>query len=252
MDREEEHFCRFFVRRNSKNHSYTAGTKIGFSAPRLAFIKRGRCIVETSDGTVFHLQSGDVWFLPKLASYVSHWYAEDDIVFYMVEFDVDFLFLYYQFMQVVHLPEAEKDFDLLLEAWEREDSFQSLAALFMLLHRVFPLLEKSENKYGNRILPALKYLRDLNSENIRVEVAAALCYMSPSRFYEVFREAVGVSPIQYKNRIKLAHAETLLMQGKTSEEVCEMLHFSSPSFMRRMMKKNLGVTPRDIKNGSSI
>ncbi len=252
MKREEEHFCRLFVRRNHRYGSYTAGSKVGFSAPRLAFIKQGRCIVETSDGSVFHLHKGDVWFLPKLSSYDSHWYGEDDVIFDMVEFDVDYLSLYYQSMQVLHLPEAEKDFDLLLEAWEKEDSFQSLAALYTLLHRLIPLLKKSENKWGDRIQPALKYLRNQNSEKIRVEEAAALCYMSPSRFFEVFREAVGISPIQYKNRVKLARAESLLMQGKTSEEVCEILHFSSPTFMRRMMKKHLGLTPRDIKKGSSI
>ena len=101
-------------------------------------------------------------------------------------------------------------------------------------------------------MPALKYLRDQNSETVRVEKAASLCYMSPSRFFEVFREAVGISPIQYKNRIKLARAEALLLQGKTAEEVCELLHFSSPTVMRRMMKKHLGVIPRDIKKGISI
>lgn len=252
MNREEEHFCRFFARRNHRYGCYTAGSKVGFSAPRLAFIKCGECVVESSDNAVFHLKAGDVWFLPKLSCYASHWQGKDDVIFDMVEFDVDFLSLYYQTMQVVHLPEAEQDFEYLLQAFENEDSFQSLAALYLLLDRVLPLLEKSENKWGDRILPALKYLREQSFEQVRVEQAAALCYMSPSRFYEVFREAVGVSPIQYKNQIKLARAESLLMQGKTAEEVCEILHFSSPTFMRRMMKKHLGLTPRDIKKGISI
>ncbi len=252
MNREEEHFCRFFVKRNIRYGSYTAGTKVGFPAPRLAFIKRGSCVVETSDGEELHLQRGDLWFLPKLTSYVSHWHGDEDVLFDMVEFDVDFISLYYQSMQVLCMPEVEKDFDLLLESWEKEDSFQCLSVLYQLLHRVLPKLKKSENRWGDRIQPALKYLRDQNSETVRVEEAAALCYMSPSRFFEVFREAVGVSPIQYKNQIKLARAQALLMQGKTTGEVCDILHFSSPTFMRRMMKKHLGLTPLDIKKGSSI
>lgn len=250
MEREEEHFCRFFARRNERCGPYTAGTKVGFSAPRLAFIKQGNCIVETSEGEELHLHKGDLWFLPKLSSYVSHW--EGKVIYDMVEFDVDFLSLYYQSMQVLSMPEAEKDFDLLLEAMERGDSFQGLSVLYLLLHRVLPKLERSENKWGDRIQPALKYLRDQSSDRVRVEEAAALCYMSPSHFFQVFREAVGVSPIQYKNRIKLARAESLLLKGKTAEEVCELLHFSSPTFMRRLMKKHLGLTPRDLKKGSSI
>ena len=53
------------------------------------------------------------------------WYGEE-VVFDMVEFDVDFLSLYYQSMQVLHLPEAQKDFDSLLEAWEKKIPFRAL------------------------------------------------------------------------------------------------------------------------------
>jgi len=76
--------------------------------------------------------------------------------------------------------------------------------------------------------------------------------MSSSRFYEVFREAIGESPINYKNRIRVAHAKMLIQEGKTLDEVCELLHFSSPSFLRRMMKKFLGITPKEAKRNESI
>jgi AraC-like DNA-binding protein len=152
-------------------------------------------------------------------------------------------------MQVVSLPEAQLLFEDLWKAWEGESSLGSLAAFYRLIDRILPSLEKSENRSADRVLPALRYLRENYTAEVRVEELAALCFMSPSRFFEVFRDAVGESPIRYRNKLKLSRAEVLLSEGKTNEEVCELLSFSSPTFLRRMLKKHLGVIPREIKKG---
>lgn len=248
--RIEEHYCRFFARRKSVGESYQAGTEIGFSSPRLAFLRKGNCLVETSDGTVSRLSQGDVWFIPKGKPYVSRWYTQEgEISYVMIEFEMDFLSLYYKTMQVISIPEAQLLFEDLWKAWEGESSLESLSAFYRLMDRILPSLEKSKNRSADRVLPALRYLRESHTAPVRVEDLASLCFMSPSRFFEVFREAVGESPICYRNKLKLSRAEVLLSEGKTNEEVCELLNFSSPTFLRRMLKKHLGVTPSEIKKG---
>lgn len=253
MKRIEEHYCSFFTRKRTSYESYQAGTEIGFSSPRLAYLKKGKCRVEATDGSVFHFGEGDVWFIPKGMPYVSHWYAvRGEVEYVMVQFELDFLSLYCKTMQIFSLPEAELCFEALWEAWEEERSFGVIAAFYRLLDLIYPFLKKSENRSADRVLPALRFLRESYSAEIRVEELAALCFMSPSRFFEVFREAVGESPIRYKNKLKLARAEALLLEGKTNEEVCELLQFSSPTFLRRMLKKHLGMTPKQMKKERSI
>ncbi|MBQ8236245.1 MAG: helix-turn-helix transcriptional regulator [Clostridia bacterium] len=250
MQREENHFCHFFVRKNTRHGCYTAGTKTGFSAMRMAFVLRGQCLVQKNDGSTLLVEPGDLWFLPKESSYVSNWRSDDEVTFYTVEFDVDHMSLYYSTMQVLHMPALSKNFEVLHTAWEQEDTFGCLSALYGILHHIFSSLQKNENEDIDRILPALNYLRDNAYTRVRVEEAAALCYLSPSRFFEVFRKAIGETPIQYKNKIRLTRAEILLREGKSVQEVCDILHFSSPSFLRRMMKKHLGITPREAKKSS--
>ena len=53
---------------------------------------------------------------------------------------------------------------------------------------------------------------------------ASLCYLSPSRFYELFREATGLSPIEYRNRVLISRAQFLLHEGMTVREVCDSLN----------------------------
>lgn len=252
MIREEEHFCRYLAEKHQKTGSYCAGTKIGFPSPHLAFIKNGSCRVEYGDGKVLHLLPGDVWYIPKGVPYDSHWHTENEVTFDKMEFEADYFSLYYRTMQVFHLPEMRADFNELCEDQSPGNPFGSLAAFYRILNTLIPRLQKEHNSSLDRVLPALKFLRAWDSAAIRVEELAQMCYMSPSRFYEVFREAVGESPINYKNKIRLSHAKMLIQEGKKMEEVCELLQFSSPSFLRRMMKKHLGITPKEIKQGKSI
>ncbi|MBQ2957994.1 MAG: helix-turn-helix domain-containing protein [Clostridia bacterium] len=252
MKREEEHFCRFLASRHIRAGCYSAGTNVGFPSPHLAYIIRGECRAEYDGGKVIRLCPGDVWFIPKGLPYASHWTTEDDVIFDRLEFEADDFSLKYRSMQAIGLPGLKDDFGELCEAQNEVGSFGSIAAFYRILSAISPFLQKEENASLDRILPALKYLRQWNSASVRVEELAAMCYMSPSRFYEVFREAVGESPINYKNRIRLSHARMLMQEGKKLEEICEMLHFSSPSFLRRMMKKHLDTTPKEIKQGRSI
>lgn len=251
MYQTQEHFCRFYAGRHYRKGRYSAGTQTGYSATRLAFIRQGGCRIEQKTGETFRLSVGDVWFIPKGVAYTSYW-EEGESAFDMTEFEVDQISLYYPKMQFFHLPALSADFDTLIREGEQKNDLACAAAFYQILNKVVPMLEKKTPASAERILPALNYLRDHSGETVTVEEVAELCHMSPSRFFEVFREAVGESPIKYKNKIRLFRAETLLLEGKTTEEVCELLNFSSPSFLRRMMKKYLGTTPRAIKTGQTI
>lgn len=252
MRKGEDHFCRYWTENHRRAGSYTAGTKVGFPLPHLAYIKSGSCRVEYGDGETLTLRPGDAWYIPKGLPYASHWSTENDVIFYKLEFEADDFSLKYRTMQVFRLPELEAHFTRLCDEGNQPHPFDSLASFFHILSALTPLLKQEQSTSFDRIIPALKYLQQWDSVSIQVSELAVMCCLSPSRFYEVFREAVGESPINYKNKIKLSHAKILLHQGRTLDEVCELLHFSSPSFLRRMMKKHLGITPKEAKQGGNI
>lgn len=252
MKQGQEHFCRYLTEHHEKTGGYRAGTNVGFPSPHLAYVISGSCRVEYNHGKTLHLQPGDVWYIPKGLPYTSHWVTENVVTFDKLEFEADGFSLSYRTMQAFRLPELKADFAVLCGQPDRAQSYGGLAAFYRILSILVPLLKQEENRTLHRVLPALRYLQQQDFASVRVEELAAMCYMSTSRFYEVFREAVGESPINYKNKIRLSHAKTLIQEGKKLDEVCELLHFSSPSFLRRMMKKYLGITPKAAKQHESI
>lgn len=252
MRQEQEHYCRYLAECLRQSVSYSAGTNVGFPSPHLAYIICGSCLVEYGQGKVLHLQPGDVWYIPKGLPYTSRWTAQEHVIFMKLEFEADDFSVQYRTMQAFRLPELKKDFEALCGAQEQPHPYGSLSAFFHILSTLAPFLKREENTALHRILPALKFLQQQDPVSVRVDELAALCYMSTSRFYEVFREALGDSPINYKNKIRLSHAKMLIQEGKKLDEICEVLHFSSPSFLRRMMKKHLGITPKEAKQRESI
>ena len=221
---------------------------MGFLAPRIAYIMSGECKMISDDGEVLTISPGDAWFVPKGKPYTSHWKGDGIIEFYTMEFEADLISFEYTKFQAVRACDLKNVFEMLIKKLEEKDSIGSLRYFYELLDTLIPHLEKDELKSKASIAEALKYIHNNFAKNLKVEELAAVCYMSSSRFYTVFKETVGTSPIEYKNSLKLARASMLIESGHTLDEVCEILNFSSPAFLRRLMKKHLGTTPKEIKN----
>ena len=252
MKRYEEHDCRYLLRRFEKAHPGRGGTPTGYLYPRLSRILSGSCRAVTAAGEVWNVEPGDVWFVPKGCPYVSYWLESAPSAFDVLEFDADFVSLYYPTMHVFHKPRFAERFAEIRKAQEENRPFAALASFYTLLSEALPQLERRENADAERLLPALSRLREAGAEAVRVEELAALCFLSPSRFYQLFRSVTGLTPIAYKNRVLLARAESLLQEGLGTQEICEILNVSSPSYLRRMMKQQLGMTPKQLRSAPRI
>ena len=68
-------------------------------------------------------------------------------------------------------------------------------------------------------------------------------HLSPSRFSTLFREAAGCSPMHFFNTVRLAHAQTFLLNGCSVEEASRLSGFSSAPYFCRCFRKHLGISP---------
>ena len=60
----------------------------------------------------------------------------------------------------------------------------------------------------------------------------------------MFRDEVGVTPARYVEQTRLEAAKLLLVSGDDSQEsVARRAGFGSPETMRRIFRRNLGVSP---------
>ena len=94
---------------------------------------------------------------------------------------------------------------------------------------------------------AYKFLTDENKD-VKIEYLADLCHLSPSRFFTVFKEEMGMTPTDYKNFQRASAAVALIISTSlTLEQICERLNVCSPAYLRRILQKYAGTTPKKIK-----
>ena len=243
----ERHLCTFFSEKVYRPKPSISGMEFGFLSPRLAYILRGECIVVFPDSTTMECKEGSVWYLPKNKPYKSIWKSNDYVEFYAIEFDVDYISNTYTSFQSLENTNTLDLFKELFENHKKNEWIKTTISFYKILDRILPLLKKDDPEDLSQILPALNYLNENFTEKIKVGDLARMCFMSESRFYQLFKKIIKLSPIEYKNQIKLSHAIKLIISGKTLEDTCEQLNFTSPSFLRRLIKKYFNKTPKAIK-----
>ena len=91
---------------------------------------------------------------------------------------------------------------------------------------------------------SVRYIHDHITEKLSVEELAAMEYLSASRYREVFRELMGISPSEYITRLRVERAKDILSIGGLSiSEVAETVGYKDRLYFQRVFKKCTGKTP---------
>ncbi len=80
---------------------------------------------------------------------------------------------------------------------------------------------------------------------------AELCGVCESYFYMLFKSWAGVSPVEYRNRIRMTNAGTLLINTDLSVgEVAGAVGFEDPFYFSRVFRRTFGVSPLQYRKGA--
>ncbi|WP_259013961.1 AraC family transcriptional regulator [Emticicia fluvialis] len=101
----------------------------------------------------------------------------------------------------------------------------------------------------NRIAHVINYIKENIREQIQVEQLCKLACMSESNFYRVFKEEMGISPIEFiiEERIKLASSLLKNPEFRIKDVYFES-GFNSLSYFNRIFKKKYKVSPSEYKH----
>lgn len=128
-----------------------------------------------------------------------------------------------------------------------------LVQLFLLILRCpNHLKESSFNKippHHQPILDAISYIANCYNEDLTLEAVSKKFCFSPWYFSRVFKQATGMSYIEYLNKIRINEAQKLLTKtNKRITEIAGETGFNSLTNFGRVFKQIAGCSPRQYKN----
>ncbi len=227
----------------------------------LVIMKEGVAHLKEKD-TSFTATPGDLFFIPKGATYSINWVGNPNVRVHTMHFafqpSLDPLRNKRISIQKIPYPSTDKLAPLFdyMDAHQNStdnSSFLFMSHFYQVCYEVFPhIVYQSTQPTMTKIQPALDYLDQNLFEEVNVEYLASLCYLSPSRFYLCFKEATGVSPIVYKNRLRIQNAAYALLSNsqKSVEKIAEECGFESAIYFRRLFKRITGKTPTEYRRNS--
>ncbi|MBY0012076.1 AraC family transcriptional regulator [Paenibacillus typhae] len=86
-----------------------------------------------------------------------------------------------------------------------------------------------------------------------LEELAALVYLSPSRFSDIFRRTAGMSPLLYLIQLRLENAYTLLQTtDRKILDIAMECGFRTLSNFNRLFKRHIGTEPRNVRTQKTL
>ncbi len=87
------------------------------------------------------------------------------------------------------------------------------------------------------------------TEDISVEEMAGLVELSPFHFSRVFKQATGMTPLQFVTRERITRAQQLIRESSRSLiEVAMEVGYTSPSHFAKVFRKMTGVAPKEFRD----
>ncbi len=196
---------------------------------RLLLVKLGSITVRSAEQTVTASQ-GEYITIPSGIDTVAEYTGDDNCI-------VMLLFSGVLEDKGIRVYPRNTEAALLMEsatAAEQNTPYRLSAILYGALHNL--ALNDNFHSLGN-MHSVIRYINDHYSENCRVSEYAAMACVSESHFRKLFLAETGMSPIEYRNSIRLKVAGELVAEGYTVSEAAEAVGFNSTSFYCRLVAK---------------
>lgn len=210
------------------------------------------------DGRTVEAHNGDVVFVPQSTRYKVDFYGvgSEAVHSYTSNFEI----------KDRDGNELNDIYGLRVIAHDRAGEFGSLAVelsaacndirnnQLLIMSRFYAFLdaiitsgsEKAEEYYPIR--RGIDVLSIEWNKNERVSRYAEICGISESYFHMLFRKWAGMSPVDYRNRLRVAHARAILQNSSMSiGEVSAAVGFDDQFYFSRVFKSVTGMSPQKFR-----
>lgn len=200
----------------------------------------------------FTAGNGKIVFLPKGARYTYEVLSEEAHC-YQLEFELR------DFPPTVNVPTVVPAEDGLAEAiintvlyfGKRNTKATCLCeSAFYRTCASVPLQKNEFKKAIDVIQPAVDYFETHCTQTTDIKHVAQLCFMSESNLRRCFQREIGMSPLAYKNKLRIEKGKELILYSDLNfTQIAQLLGFNNVYEFSASFKKQVGVTPTQfLKN----
>ena len=125
--------------------------------------------------------------------------------------------------------------------------------LYRLINRLSALTynETLQFNANDPVYAAVSYIENNLSEQISISGLSKLCATSEATLRRKFKTSIGMSPIEYTNKLKIEKSKQLLKIPEVSiNSLCEQLNFYDASYFYKLFKRETGMTPLQYRKGT--
>ncbi|MBN1816728.1 MAG: helix-turn-helix transcriptional regulator [Sedimentisphaerales bacterium] len=96
-----------------------------------------------------------------------------------------------------------------------------------------------------RLVPAIEFIQANYDLMLRLADMAYETEFSVGRFCHLFKEHLGITPMQYVTQVRIEHAKRLLRTSRMNNEaIGDLVGYRRESYFIRMFKRTTGTTPQ--------
>ncbi len=225
----------------------------------LIYILTGELDYCFSDGKKIKVKAGDIFLLKPTHSYKVT--CSSECLHYTVNFQIMPASIEGEMANKVltnnNIPiinqntsiNAQTDsFEKICEIWSKKEHGYRTLAVSLTYKLLYDFILKQQILYRNdeylKIVPAINILeKDWDKEITLISLANA-CNLSVSHFRHIFTQIFKVSPMEYKNSLRLLYAKDYLMrEGFSIKQIAYKCGFYDANYFSRFFKKHTGVSP---------
>ena len=233
---------------------------VGRARHGLLYIYSGEARFEEIGKRKVIAKNGDLLYIPKLCKYKME-YSADSTTFVLADFDIksnagEDLCLSEEISVLLNDNRGKRVISV-MSALETTSPTENPIAIIKqkeLLYKLLGIIFEDNAAVAfdsGKFSPILKgalLLQQTYLENIPISEFAKASNISISSVRALFTEKYGMSPIQYRNRMRIKRAESLLEEGScTVSEAAYASGFDNIGYFCRYYKKITGETPSRIK-----
>lgn len=126
-----------------------------------------------------------------------------------------------------------------------------VSKVYTLLSILERKVEKGLSTHGKHFDKVSYVIQKMNIEyhiNYTLQDYAEMCNMSKFHFLRVFQEITGISPLEYRNNIRLDHVkEEIIDTNIPINEIAEKSGYNSPAYFCEAFKKKFGMSPSQYR-----